>query len=125
MERKDLVPTPPEGSQCVVPSAGKPTDADLSGAKNSALLPILQSFAAEIEERIASGKLAKELGEMRASQIIFHITKIAQALKAPSMIQVGVQVNPPDQTKIRTFSALKMTEGTRTKLHNKMDRLRG
>jgi hypothetical protein len=98
------------------------TDADLTTAKNRGLLPLLNTFADELEGRIKSGKLKKELKGVSALQLADKLAKIATALKGPA-VQLnfnGPPVAPTNHEKLRATSAMRMPPAGRLQLRAAM-----
>jgi hypothetical protein len=88
------------------------TDADVAREKNRALVPLLRTFAEEMERRVANGELTREVGKMRTTQIMFHLGKLAQALKGPA-VQIGIALpaSPAKPQMLLSNSATKRTPG--------------
>ena len=86
-------------------------EAHISDLKNRSVIPALEACAKELEERAASGELAKELKGMKAGSIINNLTKILASIKSAAVVVMPSQQMPArDHTRLKAQSATHLSD---------------
>lgn len=93
------------------------TEARISDLKNRALEISLESMAAEFEERLSSGKLAKDMASMKTGALLGCLTRISAAIK-----QAAVIVVPGGLNQVRDTTALKAQSAVQLSDHERAER---
>ena len=105
----------------LIPKADMDLEAQVQKSKQEASLVSIDALKDELLKRKKNDRLAEEFGNLRATQIIFHLTKLIAALKGPSAM-VAIQINKPNADQMRAYSPQMMTPHERQLMHKKMDR---